>query len=142
MLGYAIHLFIVVIVGTVGVYAAFGKSAESDVQRVKDRLLGKAKVVKTKDGEETPALIKSDEPTTSPFQKLLTNLQLAERVQSLIEQAGLRWTSAKLMQMAMAGGLAGFCFAWYMLPPPFDRFAWATGLLGFGMPFLYVIRTA
>src|SRR2546422_5860572 len=27
------------------------------------------------------------------------------------------------------------------LPPPFDRFAWATGLLGFFLPFLYVIRT-
>jgi tight adherence protein B len=143
MLGYAILLFLVVIIGTVGVYLAFGKSAESDVQRVKDRLLGKASVVKSKDsgGGETPALIKSDEPTTSIAQKLLNNLLLAERVQTLIEQAGLRWTSSKLMQMAMGGALAGFCIAWYMLPPPFDRFAWATGLLGFCLPFLYVIRT-
>src|SRR5713226_1039955 len=140
MLGYAILLFLVVIIGTVCVYVAFGKSAESDVQRVKDRLLGKVKVVKTKDGEETPALIKSDEPTTSPFQKILTNLQLAERVQSLIEQAGLRWTSAKLMQLAMLCALGGFCFAWYMLPPPFDRFAWGIGLTSFFFPFLYVVR--
>jgi len=141
MLGYAILLFLVVIIGTVGVYLAFGKSAESDVQRVKDRLLGKPKVLKTKDGGDAPALIKSDEPTTSVAQKLLNNLQLAERVQSLIEQAGLRWTSAKLMQMALGCGLAGFCFAWYMLPAPFDRFAWVTGLVGFFLPFLYVIRT-
>ena len=107
MLGYAILLFLVVIIGTVGVYLAFGKSAESDVQRVKDRLLGKAKVEKSKStgSGETPALIKSDEPTTSVAQKLLTNLQLAERVQTLIERAGLRWTSSKLMQMAMGGAL-------------------------------------
>src|SRR5258706_15935837 len=141
MLGYAILLFLVVMMGTVGVYLALGKSAESDVQRVKDRLLGKAKVERSKDGGETPALIKSDEPPTALAQKILNNLQLAERVQSLIEQAGLRWTSAKLMQMAMGGALAGFCFAWYMLPPPFDKFAWATGLIGFFMPFVYVIRT-
>src|SRR5438477_9418869 len=109
MLGYAILLFLIVIIGTVGVYLAFGKSAESDVQRVKDRLLGKAKVEKAKSGGgETPALIKSDEPTSSVAQKLLTNLQLAERVQTLIERAGLRWSSSKLMQMAMGGALAGF----------------------------------
>jgi len=141
MLGTTILLFLIIIIGTVGVYVAMGKSAESDVQRVKDRLLGKTKVEKAKDAPEAPALIKSDEPTTSPFQKILTNLQLAERVQAMIEQAGLRWTSAKLMQMAMGCALAGFCFAWYMLPPPFDRFAWATGIVGFCLPFMYVIRT-
>src|SRR3954471_365604 len=101
MFGYTVLLFLIIIIGTVGVYIAMGKSAESDVQRVKDRLLGRTKVEKTKDGVETPALIKSDEPTTSPFQKILTNLQLAERVKAMIEKAGLRWTSAKLMQMAM-----------------------------------------
>src|SRR3954462_8740824 len=114
MFGYTVLLFLIIIIGTVGVYLAMGKSAESDVQRVKDRLLGKTKVQKSKDAPEAPALIKSDEPEASPFQKILTNLQLAERVQSLIEQAGLRWTSAKLMQMAMGCALAGFCFAWYM----------------------------
>src|SRR5262245_40149190 len=102
MLGYTILLFLLIIIGTVLVYLAMGKSAESDVQRVKDRLLGKTKTEKSKEKEtETPALIKSDETSPTLSQKLLTNLELAERVQALIERAGLRWTSAKLMQMAM-----------------------------------------
>src|ERR1051326_4336794 len=103
MLGYAIVLFFVIVMGSVMVYMALGKSADSEVQRVKDRLLGKtAKSEKNKDGSsgEAPALIKSDEPAATVSQKILVNLQLAERVQSLIEQAGLRWTSAKLMQIA------------------------------------------
>src|SRR6266536_1495822 len=132
MLGYAILLFLIIVIGTVVIFLAMGKSADSDVQRVKDRLLGKTKTQKTKEGSgETPSLIKSDEPTTSLAEKLLQNLQLAERVQSLIERAGLKWSSAKLMQMALGCALGGFCFAWYMLPPPFDKFAWGFGILGF-----------
>ena len=61
MLGYSILLFLVVVIGTVIVYLAMGKAADSDVQRVKDRLLGRTKVEKAKEGSgETPALMKSD----------------------------------------------------------------------------------
>src|SRR5262245_27106001 len=141
MLGYAILLFLVVVIGTVVVYLGMGKAADSDVQRVKDRLLGRTTVEKSKDGAaEAPALMKSDEHDASIAQRILNNLQLAERVQSLIEQAGLRWTSAKLMQLALLCAGGGFCLAWYMLPPPFDKFAWGIALAGFCMPFLYVIR--
>ena len=140
-MGYTILLFLVVVIGTVIVYLAMGKAADSDVQRVKDRLLGRTKVEKSKEGGgEAPALIKSDEPQASIAQKILNNLQLAERVQSLIEQAGLRWTSAKLMQLALLCAVGGFIFAWYMLPPPFDRFAWGLGLIGFFMPVMSVSR--
>ena len=139
---FTILLFVIVVIGTVVVYLAMGKSAESDVQRVKDRLLGRSKAEKSKaaGGGEAPSLIKSDEPDASIAQKILNNLQLAERVQALIEQAGLRWTSAKLMQFALLGAAAGFFFAWYMIPPPFDKAAWGTGLAGFFAPFLYVVR--
>ena len=142
MLGYAILLFLIVIGGTVVVYSMFGKPAgAADVQRVKDRLLGKTKTDKNKENTgDAPALIKSDEPPSSVSQKILINLQLAERVQALLEQAGMRWTSAKLMQLSLLCALGGFAFAWSMLPPPFDKFAWATGLIGFCGPFLYVMR--
>jgi tight adherence protein B len=138
---YAFLVFLIIVGGTYLLYQAFGRSAgAADVQRVKDRLLGKTKSEKASGGAETPALIKSDEPPTSPFEKLLKNMQLTERVEQMIEQAGLRWTPPKLMRIALGGALAGFCLAWYMLPPPFDRFAWATGLLGFILPFVWVIR--
>ena len=142
MLGYTILLFLLVMMGTFGVYQLFGKpTGTADVQRVKDRLLGKTKAEKAKEGSgDSPSLIKSDEPVTSLAHRLLSNLQLAERVQSLLEQAGMRWTSAKLMQTSLLCSLAGFCFAWYMLPPPFDKAAWGTGLAGFCLPFLYVVR--
>jgi len=139
---YAILVFIFIIVGTMVIYSMMDKSAGgSDVQRVKDRLLGKSKPEKAQGGSgEAPALIKSDEPTTSIAQKLLDNLKLAERVEAMLEKAGLRWTSAKLMQLSLGFALAGFCFTWYTLPPPFDRFAWAAAVIGFCGPFAYVIR--
>ena len=139
---YAILVFIFIIVGTMVIYSMMDKSGGgSDVQRVKDRLLGKSKPEKAQGGSgEAPALIKSDEPTTSIAQKLLDNLKLAERVEAMLEKAGLRWTSAKLMQMSLGFAMAAFCFTWYTLPPPFDRFAWAAATIGFCAPFAYVIR--
>jgi tight adherence protein B len=141
-MGYTILVFLFIVAGTYGLYMAFGQSAgAADVQRVKDRLLGKTKAEKQAGPMvETPALIKSDEPPTSLAQKVLTNMQLADRVEAMLEQAGMRWTPARLMQTALACALGGFCLAWYMLPPPFDRFAWGTGLAGFCFPFLWVIR--
>jgi tight adherence protein B len=142
MLIYAILIFILIVGGTLIIYSMFGKTGGgAEVQRVKDRLLGKNKPQKSQGNSgEAPSLIKSDEPTTSIAQKLLDGLQLAERVEAMIEKAGLRWTSAKLMQMALAAAAAGFLFTWYMLPPPFDRFAWAAGVAGFCAPFAYVLR--
>src|SRR6266478_6572838 len=126
---YAILVFIFIVGGTYMLYVAFGQSAgAADVQRVKDRLLGKTKAEKQAGAAaETPALIKSDEPPTSLLEKILTNMQMADRVEAMLEQAGMRWTPARLMQTSLACALGGFCLAWYMLPPPFDRSAWATG---------------
>jgi tight adherence protein B len=139
---YTFLVFIFVVMGTLFIFMTFGKNAgASEVQRVKDRLLGKSKPQKSEGGQgDTPALIKNDEQEASLAQKLLDNLKLADRVEALIEQAGLRWTAAKLMQLALAGGLGGFFAAWYLLPPPFDKFAWFVAAIGFCMPLLYVVR--
>jgi tight adherence protein B len=138
---YAFLVFLFIMIGTLFIYSTFGKSAgASEVQRVKDRLLGKSKPQKSQSGQEAPSLIKSDMPTTSVAQKLLDSLKLADRVESLLEQAGLRWTPAKLMQLALMFGFGGVCLAWYLLPPPFDKFGWVAGFLGFCMPFLYSMR--
>jgi tight adherence protein B len=142
MLFYAILVFLFVVIGTMFVYSIFGQpTGTADVQRVKDRLLGRSKAPKSAAGTaEAPALIKSDEPSATVAQKVLVNLQLAERVENLIEQAGLRWTSTKLMQMALGFAAGGYCFVALMLPSPFDKFAWVAGLLGFSSPFLYIMR--
>ncbi len=142
MIVYAFLVFLFIVIGTLFIFMTFGKSAgASEVQRVKDRLLGKNKAQKSKGGQgDAPSLIKSDQPEASVAQKLLDNLRLADWVEALVEQAGLRWTPAKLMQLALAGGFGGFCLAWYMLPPPFDKAAWFTALLGFCLPLLYVVR--
>jgi tight adherence protein B len=142
MIIYAFLVFACIIAGTMVLYSMFGKAGGgAEVQRVKDRLLGKNKPQKSQGGsDEAQSLIKSDEPTTSLAERLLTGLQLAERVEAMIEKAGLRWTSAKLMQLALVFGAVGFLFTWYMLPPPFDRFAWGAAAAGFCAPFAYVMR--
>src|SRR5437868_4288892 len=114
---YPLLIFLLIVGGTMVLYQSFGKSAGAgDAQRVKDRLLGKTKEKSSGQTSDTPALIKSDEPPTSLLHRILSNVQMAERVEQMLEQAGIRWTPARLMQTALGCALAGFCFAWYLLP--------------------------
>lgn len=141
-MGLAILVFLFVIIGTVSLYLAFGKPAGSgDVQRVKDRLLGKTKSEKASGTTgDTPALMKTDEQFSGIAGKIFSNLRVADRVETMLEKAGMRWTPARLMQTALACAGGGWAVVWYMLPPPFDSFAWIAGLVGFSAPFLWIAR--
>jgi tight adherence protein B len=140
--GYAILVFMFVLLGSIGLFMAFGKPAGAgDVQRVKDRLLGKTKAEKQPNASaEAPALIKSEEHVTHLAHRILSNLRLADRIETLIETAGMRWTPARLMQTALMCALGAIAVAWYMMPPPFDSYAWLAGMIGFAMPFLWLKR--
>ncbi len=141
MLLYAILVFVFIVGGTLFAYSMFGQpTGTADVQRVKDRLLGKSKAPKSEGNADVPALIKSDEQAPTVAHKVLVNLQMAERVEMMIEQAGLRWTSTKLMQMALLFSVGGYCFVWLTMPPPLNDFAWAAALIGFAGPFVYILR--
>jgi len=141
-LGYTILVFLFVVIGSIMLFQMFGKPAGSgDVQRVKDRLLGKTKTEKSSVVTgDTPALMKNDEQFSGVAGKIFSNLKVADRVETMLEKAGMRWTPARLMQTALAcAGLGWFVF-WSMLPPPFDGFAWIAGLVGFFAPFLWINR--
>lgn len=142
-MGYTILVFLFVIIGSLMLYQAFGKTAGSgDVQRVKDRLLGKTKTEKPSGGAtgEAPALMKNDEHMAGIAGKIFSNLKVADRVEQMLEKAGMRWTPARLMQTALFCAGAGWCVTWYILPPPFDSFAWVAGVTGFAAPFLWIMR--
>lgn len=138
----ALVVFIIVMGGTLALFSFFG-GAGADGEKIRDRLLGKTKEKKAKKSEgsgETPALMKTEEKQTSLAMRALNQLKLAERVTGLIEQAGLRWTAAGLVQSALAAALVVFNLVWYMTPPPIDRIAWVIALLTFFAPFAYVKR--
>ncbi|MGH9659299.1 MAG: type II secretion system F family protein [Bryobacteraceae bacterium] len=139
-----IIVFLVIVVVMVGAFLLMGGTkGGGEGERIRDRLLGKtAKVAKKKaEGSgETPALIKSDEPETGIAISMLKQFQLADRVNRMIETAGLPWTAAGLVQTALIMAFVAFLIVWYVARPPFDRMAWGFSLAAFAAPFVYVHR--
>lgn len=141
---FTVLLFVIVLGGSLLLFNVFGAaSGGAEAEKVRDRLLGRPDAKKSKKGkkgdpEGEPALMKSDEPQTSLSVKVLKRLELAERVQGLIDRAGLRWTASGLVQTALFLGLLGFNFVYFLLPPPLDNFALLAAIAAFALPFVYV----
>lgn len=135
-----IIVFITVMGLTMMMFSMFGKSSTATQgDRIRDRLLGKRdKKTKSSSSGAAPTLIKSEEPQTGLANKVLNRLDLADRINALIEQSGLKWTAASLIQSSLVAALVAFNVFWYMLPPPIDRAAFLAAIAGFFLPFLYV----
>jgi tight adherence protein B len=132
--------FVAVVLATAGGYFLLdSRLRRADLDSIKSRLLGAAEPTKRKGA--APALMQGEDAKKDRMVlELLHRFQLRNRLQHLLEQAGLRWPVARLARMAATGFLLGFAAAWYLLPPPLDRAAFLAGPLFGALPLLYVWR--
>jgi tight adherence protein B len=132
--------FVAVVLATAGGYFLLdSRLRRADLDSIKSRLLGAAEPTKRKSA--TPALMQGEDAKKDRMVlELLHRFQLRNRLQHLLEQAGLRWPVARLARMAAAAFLFGFAAAWNLLPPPLDRAAFLAGPLFGALPLLYVWR--
>ena len=114
----------------------------SDISKIKSRLVGNVTAKKKeKSQREGPALIQFEDKSKDKIAiKLLQKFKLKDRLQTLLEQAGLRWSVIKFAHSSLALFLLGYGVAWFMLPSNLSILALAAGLLfGFG-PLIHVVR--
>jgi tight adherence protein B len=110
----------------------------SDVDRFQNRLLGTAKVKKEK-SQAGPSLIHTETRQTVVL-KMMHRLRLQNRFQEMLEQAGLKWTVAKLLNTCLFLSAAAFIAAWLMLPDAVRRYSFVPALVAASLPILYVRR--
>ena len=135
-------IFIAVLVAMLGAYLLFDRRMRRfDLDSIKSRLLGNSTAKKKKKKQATPALIEADADKKNRIvEALLRRLQMGTRMQSILEQSGLRWKVATLARLSLIAFVAGFLVAWYALPPPLNKVAFLTGPLFAFLPLLYVLR--
>jgi tight adherence protein B len=116
----------------------------SDVDRLKSRLLGTNKSKKSTSAAQSASLIHSDEKNSLLSAKFFQRFQLQTKLQEMIEQAGMKWTTHRLVNTCLMAVVAGWAVAWILLPSQFQRFSYLVGLLTGILPILYVAhkRTA
>src|SRR5579883_232615 len=112
----------------------------SDMDKLKSRILGSNKPKAAK-SSVTGSLIQRDETNTLLAIKFLRRFKLQSKLQDLLEQAGLKWSTHKLVNISLVAVVAGWAAAWLILPGQFRKASYLAGLAAGTFPLMYVVRT-
>ena len=112
----------------------------SDADKIKQRLMGvgkaaREKVKAAKAGEQS--VIHTQQGGNKFAQLVVEKYQLGPKMQLFLEQAGLKWTPARLIHLCIMAFAIGMVAAWVLLPLPF-ALNFVVGLVTAPFPFLYV----
>ena len=115
----------------------------SDIGKIKSRLVGNV-TSKKKDKnhqKEGPALIQFEDKNKDKIAiRLLQKMRLKDRLQTLLEQAGLRWSVIKFTHTSLGLFLLGYGISWMFLPARLGMVALLPAfILGF-CPLIHVMR--
>ena len=125
--------------GALGVWWLWSHGRQAaDLNRMKARLTGAPEPGKA--ARRGPALIRTEELTKGQLiLELLHRLRLNQRLATLFEQAGLKWSPTRTVHVSLALLLAGFTVTW-RAAPDYRAFAIVPGLILGAIPTLYVMR--
>jgi tight adherence protein B len=125
-----------------GVWMLVSRYAVSnEVQKIKDRLVGTSKAKKA--GKKAASgggqsIIQAQEKSPSRLaQMLVDKYKLGPKIMEFLEQAGLRWSPARLVHLCLVAFAIGLVAAYLMLPLP-NYVDVVVGLVAGGAPLLYV----
>jgi tight adherence protein B len=112
----------------------------SDADKIKQRLMGVGKAARqkakeAKSGEQS--VIQTQQGGNKFAQLLVEKYQLGPKMQLFLEQAGLKWTPARLIHLCIMAFAAGMAAAWVLLPLPM-ALDFVIGLAIAPAPFGYV----
>jgi len=115
----------------------------TDIDRVKARLLGTARSSSTKSKKGAPiekqVILNTIDSKNQFAQRLVEKYQLGPRLATLMEQAGLNWPPARIVNLSIMTFGSVLAFGWLFLPlPKLLTVVAASGAAV--LPWLYVIR--
>jgi len=115
----------------------------SDIDRVKARLLGtsRAKAVKGKKGAsgENQVILNRTDNKNQFAQAVVEKYQLGPKLATLMEQAGLNWPPARVVNLSIMTFGSTLAIGWLFLPIP-KLVTLVVALVASALPWLYVIR--
>jgi tight adherence protein B len=112
----------------------------SDLDKLKSRLLGTSKTKKTKAAVQNAALIQTEESGGLLATRFLKRYRLQSKFQELLEQAGMKWSTHRLVNTSLLACVAGWAAAWILLPGPMQRYAYVPALVTGAFPLMFVLH--
>lgn len=129
-------------IGTFILWWQFSKNRQAaSLSRVTSRLLDQTAPKNSGRVNRGASLIQAEDLKTGRFVLvLLQRFELAERIHALIEQAGLRWKTARLAHACLALFLVGFVICWYSPQALLRPLALPAGAAAGSLPLLSLLR--
>lgn len=141
-MGLFIMIAVAVWIGSMAIwYLVTNVLKSQDVDKIKSRLAGKEAKVKTKAQKRGPALIETEDLQTGKFaMRMLKRWDLQPRLQTLLEQSGVKWRVARLVHACLGCFIVGYLMVHFFLPPKY-RILGLIPAVGFGLlPIAHVLR--
>lgn len=113
---------------------------KSDMGKIRSRLVEEPKKDRKKEVGAVALLATDDIRNGRVVIHILQRLKLRDRIQAMLEQAGLRWSVARLVHACLGMFLAGYAVGWFALPPEWQQFALLLAVIGACVPLLFVLR--
>jgi tight adherence protein B len=141
-MGLFIMIAVAVWIGSMAIwYLVTNVLKSKDVDKIKSRLAGKEAKVKTKAQKRGPALIETEDQQTGKLaMRMLKRWELQPRLQTLLEQSGVKWRVARLVHACLGCFIVGYLMVHFFLPPKYRILglipAFGCGLL----PIAHVLR--
>jgi len=139
-MGFLPLAIVVWVAAMLGWYVISKYFKSSDADKIKQRLMGVGKAARqkakeAKSGEQS--VIHTQQSGNKFAQLLVEKYQLGPKMQLFLEQAGLKWTPARLIHLCIMAFAAGMVAAWVLSPLPL-ALDFVVGLVIAPFPFLYV----
>jgi tight adherence protein B len=141
-MGLFIMIAVAVWIGSMAIwYLVTNVLKSKDVDKIKSRLAGKEAKVKTKAQKRGPALIETEDQQTGKLaMRMLKRWELQPRLQTLLEQSGVKWRVARLVHACLGCFIVGYLMVHFFLPPKY-RILGLIPAVGFGLlPIAHVLR--
>jgi len=121
-------------------YLVSGAFRNADMDRIRQRLAGTQKEKKSKKDVAAPApLIHGTEPVSSRVtMRLLQKYKLTEKLQEVLDQAGLRWQVTRVVHACLGSFLGVYVIVWQIAD--FRSVAFLAGCFAGCLPFVYIWR--
>ncbi|MBI3681851.1 MAG: type II secretion system F family protein [Acidobacteria bacterium] len=140
-MGFVLILLLVWVTSVAVWYLLSGAFKNADMDRIRQRLAGTSKEKKKKSKEAAgPAnLIRTEDRSAGKVTiRLLQKYDVHDKLQTMLEQAGLKWHVARLVHACLGCFLAGYVIVWFFVD--FRGAALIAGAITGLLPFLFVRR--
>jgi tight adherence protein B len=112
----------------------------SDVEKIKSRLMGAPKKAEKAESGKIALFEAEEQPKGTIIPRLMKNFKLTDKLQTLLEQAGLKWKAVKLVHLCLAGFLLGYGVSYMTLPSNMRFVCMIVAGIGGAAPLAYVVR--